>query len=127
MKIVIETIPHAKQRYDTVGDYYVDEDGTRHILVSDMRNDDYEFFVGIHEAAEQHLCLKNGVPEKDITKFDIWYEKNNIGPPGEPGDDPRAPYHNEHCFATAIERLMVAARGIKWARYEKAVNKLFNK
>ncbi len=31
MKIIIETIEHTTQRYETCGDWYYTEDGTLHI------------------------------------------------------------------------------------------------
>ena len=42
----------------------------------------------------------------------------------EPGDDPTAPYHREHCFATAVERMLIAALGVSWADYDQAVESL---
>ena len=39
----------------------------------------------------------------------------------EPGNDPRAPYRNEHDFATTIEMLVAQKLGVKWSDYEKTV------
>ena len=44
-KIIIESVPHDSHRYETVGDWYREEDGTLRIKVSDMGNEDYEILV----------------------------------------------------------------------------------
>ena len=122
MKVTIETIPHDKQRYNTVGDYYLDLMGNLCIYVSDMKNEKYELLVAIHELAEYYLCKDRGITEKSITEFDIDFEKKRLESNiDEPGDDPNAPYVNEHCIATAIERLMCASLNVKWDDYSKAV------
>ena len=76
MKIQLRTIPHTKQKYETCGNYWVDQNGVRQIRVSDMGNEDYAFLVGLHEQIEQHLCLKRGITEESISAFDIAYEAN---------------------------------------------------
>lgn len=125
MRVVIDTIPHAAQRYDTIGDYSPDSMGGLHIKVSDLGNPDYEFLVAIHELAEAWLCRKRGISDDEITGFDVAFESARLsGDTSEPGDDPSAPYENEHCIATAVERLMCAALGIKWADYEAACRKV---
>ncbi len=40
---------------------------------------------------------------------------------GEPGDDPRAPYHAEHAFATAIEEMLAKELGVDLDAYEAAI------
>ena len=125
MKIKIKTIPHANHRYETVGDYWVDDEGTKYIVVSDMGNEDYELLVAIHELIEQHLCLKRGIKEREITDFDIEFEKNRPeGNTDEPGDAPDAPYRKEHFFATNIERLISEQLGVDWKTYDDTVNSL---
>ena len=121
MHINIHTIPHNTHRYETVGDYWDDEEGTN-IRVSDMGNEDYEFLVVIHELIEQYLCKKRGISEEDISKFDIKFEKNRPeGNEDEPGDDQKAPYRKEHFFATTIERLIAGELGVDWKEYDKAI------
>ena len=127
LNISIKTIPHKKHRYETVGDYF-DKDGKTHILVSDMNNEDYELLVAIHEILEQHLCKKRGIKEKDITKFDIAFEKRRAAgkepEDAEPGDHPNAPYRKEHFFATNIERTVALELGVNWAAYDDKVMSL---
>ncbi|MHB8483275.1 MAG: hypothetical protein ACYDBV_11180 [Nitrospiria bacterium] len=124
-RIIIDVIPHKLQRYNTCGDWIFDKKGNLHISVSDMGNDDYAFLVGIHEAVEAWLCRDRNIDERKITDFDLKYEalrkENDFS---EPGDDPQAPYCQEHLFATGIEKLLCSALNIKWAEYDKAVNDL---
>ncbi len=121
LDIHIKTIPHAQQRYETTGDYW-DEFGVVNVRVSDMGNDDYAMLVAIHELVELWLTRRRGIKEADITAFDVAFEANRpAGDESEPGDAPDAPYQNEHNFATAVERMVCAALGVKWADYERAV------
>ena len=125
MEISVKIIPQSEHRYPTCGDFYVDASGVRHVLVSDMGNDDYAFLVAIHEVIEQHLCLKRGITEESITDFDIEFEKNRKeGDESEPGDNINAPYLREHFFATNIERLVAEQLGVDWEEYNKAVMSL---
>ena len=126
MKITIKTIPHKDQRYETCGDYWTDDNGDKHIVVSEMGNDNYALLVAIHELAEMWLTEKRGITEESITTFDKIFEDSRLeGDKSEPGDSRDAPYDNEHCYATAIERMMCAALGEQWEDYEDAVNRLF--
>lgn len=128
MKIVIETIAHEEQRYPTCGDYF-EENGVQRVLVSNMGNEDYEFLVAVHELVELWLTKRRGISEESISAFDKTFEKQReVGMldelNAEAGDDPNAPYQNEHNFATGIERMVCAAIGIKWYDYEEAIKKL---
>ena len=127
MKTIIETIPHKSQVYDTVGDWRV-EDGVLRVRVSDMKNDDYEFLVALHELVEQHLCKKRGITEAQVDEFDIEFEKlraNSVTmTTAEPGDNRFAPYRHEHCIATGIERIVAGVLGVNWADYEEEINAL---
>lgn len=114
MKINIQTIPHAEQRYDTVGDYWTDEDGTIQVRVSELGNPVYEQAVVLHELMEYFLCLKAGIKEEDIMAFDV----SVLNLTHEPGDLPDAPYRREHCFATSVEMMFIAAAGENWDDYD---------
>ena len=129
LHIYIDTIPHAEQRYPTVGDYWEDAlvsgETKREVRVSDMSNEDYEFLVAIHEQIEQHLCKKRGISEQSITDFDVKFENSRTSESlAEPGNHPDAPYHKEHVFATEIERRLAEELGIDWATYDKFVDSL---
>lgn len=121
----IQVLPHHNQRYDTVGDYYRDEYGELIVRVSDMGNDKLVWLVAIHELIEVLICEHDGVKEKDITKFDIAFEKaRKPGNTDEPGDDEKAPYRKQHLIATAVEKLLCAELGVSWKAYDDAVNAL---
>jgi len=124
--IDVKVIPHNQQRYETVGDWYFNQDNNRlTIRVSSMRNRKYEFLVALHEQVEAMLCLERGICEKEITLFDMKFEAaREDGNTDEPGDDPAAPYKREHFFATSVERLMASELGVDWRLYEEAVNSL---
>ena len=124
MNIDIRVVPHDSQRYETCGDW-VWEDDTLCIAVSDMKRDDFNFLVGIHEQVEAYLCRKNGVDEVAVTAFDLAYEASRPEwDKGEPGDHPDAPYHKEHRMASDIESYLAAVMHVDWREYEEAVNAL---
>jgi hypothetical protein len=122
--IHIEAIPHRKHRYDTVGDWFFKK---KHLVirVSRMKNLDYIFLVALHEMVEAWLCFRRGISEKDVTRFDKAFEKKRPnGNFNEPGDDPKAPYRNEHRFATRVERMMAKELGVDWDEYDQTVSSL---
>ena len=123
MKIIIESIPHNKQRYETCGDWKFEGD-TLHVTVSHTE-DNYDFLIGIHEAIEAWLCRERGIAEPDITAFDVKFEnKRPEGNDDEPGDDPQAPYKREHFTATNIERILADQLHVEWSEYDKTINAL---
>lgn len=137
MRIEIETIPHKKQRYNTCGDYWIDEDDNLQIRISDLGNTDYEFLIALHELIEAYLCLKDGIDFDKITKFDEHFEEMRKAFPTlvgemEPGDHEKAPYHKWHRLASMIERNIAdnMARledkdpNEYFEAYDKKVNKL---
>jgi hypothetical protein len=122
--ISIRVIPHSAQRYETVGDYF-QEGNTLVIAVSKMSDWRYEMLVAIHELVEVVLCRYARIKNKDIDQFDINFEMHRLlGNNDEPGDDPSASYHKQHCIATGVERIMAAVLGVKWKEYENEVNSL---
>lgn len=134
-EIVIKSIPHDEHRYETAGDYWLDDEGIQQVRVSEMDNDDYEFLVALHELVELTLAKKRNIKEEDITEFDELYEesrKHKVPAPcgcvptedSEPGNDKHAPYFKEHQFATKIERLMAKQLKVNWEKYDKTINEL---
>jgi len=123
VEFVISQVPHGKQRYETVGDWIP---GTpTEIRVSRMKDQRYVFLVALHEMIEYELCKKNGIPDNEVVAFDVNFEaerKRNMHPvEAEPGNDPRAPYRDEHDFATMIEMMVAQKLGVKWSAYENAL------
>ena len=132
MRINAQVIPHAYQRYDTIGDWrfvtvpvYVPwlkdrkSDIELQINVSDLGNDKYNMLVMIHEIVEALLCYYFGVTEKQVDDWDMSHLDSE-----EPGDEPGCPYAWQHSIATGVERLLAAIMGIDWAEYGEAVRKL---
>jgi len=111
--ITIRIIPTAQQRYETSGDYWIDKRGAIQVGISKSRNWRHEALVLMHELTEMFLCLERGVSFEAIDRCDMAFEGDR-----EPGDDPKAPYHREHRFATRIERLLAKELGVDWAAYE---------
>ena len=96
--IIVKTIPHKSQRYNTTGDYF-EKNGDWLFFVS-KSNKDEEFLTLIHELTEWYLTQKRGISEKSITKFDI---ESGLE---DPGASKKAPYHKEHLIANKVEKLV---------------------
>ena len=109
-RIVMEVIPHQDQRYDTLGDYWVEGD-TWHIRTSDMGDWRYNFSVLLHEFIELALMTHKGIKEEDVLAFDLAVPANSPYA-DDPGFDPKAPYHVEHVFSDCVERLIAPHLGM---------------
>jgi len=141
MKILIETIPHKEQRYPTVGDWQwttadeagLDKQAYKHIpsqygneptlviRVSSMSDWRHEALVAVHELIEVLLCKHSSITEQQVNEFDMTYESFSGM---EPGDDPKAPYHHQHRFASIVEELLAMELGVDWQTYDREVNSL---
>jgi hypothetical protein len=145
MKINMVTIPNNEQRYPTLGDaWWSDEPGTEPVLevrVSALGDCRMEAMIAVHEIVESVLCINRGISIAAVDAFDIEFEKarevignyphtgedtgwfpfrgRSVNADAEPGDDIEAPYREQHCYATAVERMLCAAMGISWDDYEK--------
>ena len=115
------SIPHTSQRYDTVGDYQ-DAHGCTLFTISEMPDERYEHLVALHELVEKILVTARGVSDESIDQFDMAYEAARLPDnDSEPGDEPTAPYHREHQFATRLERMLAEELGIDWEHYDTTV------
>ncbi|QQG48181.1 MAG: hypothetical protein HY247_05340 [archaeon] len=123
MEFTISQVPHKKQRYETVGDWIPGKPAE--IRVSKMKDQRYVFLVALHEMIEYELCKMNGISDREVVAFDVNFEserRRNLHPmDAEPGNDPRAPYREEHDFATMIEMMVAQKLGVSWSAYGKAV------
>ena len=118
LNLQIKTVPDDQQRYNTVGDYYVDESGKRVFVVSDMHDWRYEMLVAIHELVESSLCRVRGITDDQIDAFDLAYQAARPeGDVSEPGDSTEAPYYHEHQFASKIEKIIADELGVDWDDY----------
>lgn len=119
----ITQVPHRKQRYETVGDWIPGKPAQ--IRVSKMKDQRYVFLVALHEMIEYELCKMHGITDREVVAFDVNFEaerRMNLHPvDAEPGDHPKAPYRNEHEFATMIEMMVAQKLGVSWSDYEKTV------
>ena len=119
----IAQVPHRKQRYETVGDWIPGRPAQ--IRVSKMKDQRYVFLVALHEMIEYELCKMHGITDDEVVAFDVNFEverrMNLHSFDAEPGDHPKAPYRNEHAFATMIEMMVAQKLGVSWSDYEKTV------
>lgn len=124
MNVVIKVIPHEKQRYDTVGDWWW-EGGTLQMRVSKMSDWRYEMLVAFHEMAEALICKFKGIRQEEVDAFDTQFEKaRKPGNEDEPGDDPKAPYYEAHQIAVVLEHGLALAFRVDWKKYNKEVMSL---
>ncbi len=117
--VTIDALDHCDQRYDTVGDWQVTPGDTLQVTVSYLGDRRMEALVAVHELVEAILCLHRGIAPEAVDKFDQDFEGE-----GEPGDDPKAPYHREHVFATQVERMLADELGVDWDEYDRKVQAL---
>lgn len=125
-RVVIETIDHKAQRYDTVGDWlYDDASGTVTVYVSDMGDWRMNMCCGVHEVIETLLCVQRGVSEESVSAFDVQFEQERQagkhGPDDEPGEAADAPYRKEHAVADVVERLLALELDLPWVAYNDAL------
>jgi hypothetical protein len=125
IKVVFEVIPHSKQRYPTVGDWFYDEQNVLHVVSSELPDARFEQLIHHHEYTEAILCDAAGVDQAEVDAFDIAFERHRTeGNLDEPGDCAKAPYYKQHQIATAFERVLAAELNVDWNDYEKAINEL---
>ena len=106
MRIIIEAVPRAQMRYDTLGDWFQDGEDLR-IQVADHITPDEQFLIALHEIVEVKLCIMHGVGQQQVDAFDFSFSGE-----GEPGDHPAAPYRKEHRQAALIEHMMASFMGL---------------
>lgn len=133
-RIEIEVIPHEKQRYDTVGDWYYRKDADLAtgklgqvlvIRVSELGDWRYNALVALHELVEVLLCRHDGVTQEEVDRFDMDFEAHRKREDdSEPGDHPAAPYRKQHLLATGIEKMLAAWLGVYWKSYDERILKL---
>jgi len=113
-----KTVEAKEMRYDTVGDWNIKkgkDSSSVDVWTADMGNVDFNFLILIHELVEAYLCLKRNISNKEVMDFD----KKSVAE--DPGHSEKAPYHEEHEFATKIEKLIAQQLKVKWDRYDDKV------
>ena len=125
MNVNIQIIPHEQQRYNTVGDYWLDANGDLQIRVSKLSDPKREQLIAVHEHVEFLMCQEAGITTKQVDDFDKDFEAHrHPDNEDEPGDEPTAPYVTQHCIATGIERILAAQLGVLWKPYEEELGEL---
>ncbi len=125
LNLRISTVPDDQQRYNTVGDYYVNEKGEREFVISDMKDWRFELLTAVHELVESAICRHRGVTDEMIDRFDLEYDAaRKEGDVSEPGDSSRAPYYDAHQFANKIEQALGRELDVDWEEYGGVVDKL---
>lgn len=118
MDILITTIPHKHQRYDTAGDYQ--DFGYRWLLtVSKLPDWRMEAALVIHELVEMFLTKHRGITWEEVDRFDIEHPELD-----DPGADPRAPYHLEHLASEQLEKQMCLLLGLDWDQHQAILDAL---
>ena len=120
MDIIIQVVEPSQMRPEVDGaDWFWDAAGDLQVRVCPMSDWRYETLLGIHEAVEAILAKFNGVSQMAVDAFDIAYDLDHPNMPDlNAGDDPAAPYKREHCFATAVERILCAELKVDWRDYD---------
>jgi hypothetical protein len=109
-KIIVECIPHKKQRYDTTGDW---RKWKKHLHVSISQMDfDKEMETLLHELFEWGECLKAGITTKMVDDWDFSHPDA-----ADPGSLKGCPYGKQHMNAMKISRLAVTLMGHNWNDY----------
>jgi len=128
-KIIVEIVPLEEQRYETLGDYYYEND-ILHFKITDTGNDTYNKAILVHELVEELLTKHNGINEEDILKFDLWVadevENGRYPVDAEPGEHPQSPYKKEHIFSENVERQIMNFLNIDFKEYDKTVISIFD-
>lgn len=105
--IRIEFIDKDALRYETGGDWFIDEQGLCIQISNDVGSEAEQFLFALHELVEWRLCASRGISQKTVDDFDLTYQGE-----GEPGDNEAAPYRAEHRQAMLIEHLMANFLGL---------------
>jgi hypothetical protein len=122
VKITLSSIPHKKQRYKTVGDWFENERREIQITSSQLTDWRREFLILVHELVEWGLCKEAGIRQAEVDAFDKARENDQVEM--ELGDLKDAPYRKQHCLATAVERMLAAELDVVWSDYEEELAKL---
>jgi len=130
-EVVIKVIPHENHRMPTLGDWWIDEKGILQVRASDIGNWKSEMCLGMHEAAEGISCTAKGITAKEVDEFDEKFESEREqglhADDDEPGEDPRAPYHDQHLFAEGIDTLFRGNLGVTHKEWNDDFYSLFDR
>ena len=109
----IRLIDQDQARYDTWGDYFVENDKLIFQIVR-SKVDIYTKLTLIHEMIECFLLEHKGITPTDVDNFDLEWKNPDYE---EPGDDPLCPYKYEHHAADEALKIMCDNLGISFNDY----------
>jgi hypothetical protein len=122
MRVELKSIDPNAIRYSTCGDWEWLPGDYLKVSVPDYGNrENSAFLVALHEAVEAWLCKKAGIPENEVSKWDIDHPELE-----EPGDHPSAPYHDQHKTALEVEKIVAKALKLNWEDHEEWVQNAAN-
>jgi hypothetical protein len=116
-EVRVVVVPHANQRYDTVGDWFFEE-GTLVIKVSSLRDPRATWAVAVHEFIEAILCTNAGITPQMVDAWDLGEGADS----NDPGMNWSAPYHKQHLHATSVERRLAETMGLVWEAHNRIVD-----
>lgn len=120
MRIEIATIPHNQQRYNTVGDWYMNVDGeTLIIKVSDTSISEFNFLIAVHELVEAYTCNIRRVSPDEVDSWDRDHIDSD-----DPGSLIGCPYFMPHFLATIVEMVLAIFFGVDWIEYEAKIKSI---
>ena len=123
--ILGRSIPPKYIRADQCGDWRILGDREVWGCAAEMEDWRSEVAVIIHEVIEALLCQEAGVWDAEVTAFDENFERERAegkhSATDEAGDDPNAPYREQHGKATMVEMAVCVALGLDWDDHEKNV------
>ena len=77
--VLVETIPHGIQAYDTIGDWKWDSAFEAiTIFTSDLGDWRMSMCCAVHELVETLLCVNDGVDEEDGFRSSIWRTRRRV-------------------------------------------------
>ena len=118
MNITIKIVDPKDMRPEVDGnDWFWETNGDLQVQIAPMSDWRYEVLLAIHETVEAIMCKHNSVSQQSVDAFDTEYDKTHTTDCNA-GDDPQAPYKREHCFATAVERILCAELDVDWKTYD---------
>lgn len=116
-------------RNEQAGDWRFEKNGDLAVASIPLGDWRMELLIQIHELVEAALCKHRNISDEDVTAFDALFEEERArglhADEDEDGDDPRAPYRQEHQTATLVEMIVARELDVKWSEYEQRIYATF--
>lgn len=141
MKINFEIIAHDQMRYETCGDWWLDDAGVIQVRVSRLSDKRYSALIFLHEMVElitefskraagdldDNAALTQLVADTDA--FDKEFEAARFvgDTTSEPGSEPDCPVYEGHMLANSVEHSAAMLMGVNYNDYADEVAALSKK